>query len=175
MRLSLLLALSFCCLTVVPPRTARAADASKRPNILFVLIDDMGYRDLACFGGTRAKTPEIDRLAREGIRFNQFYVSSPICSPSRTALTTGQYPNRWRITSYLDTRKIDKDRGLADWLDPKAPSLARALHEAGYYTAHVGKWHMGGQRDVNDAPPISAYGFDASLTNFEGPGARLLP
>ena len=61
---------------------AVAADAPRRPNILFVLIDDMGYRDLSCFGGTRTKTPEIDRLAAEGIRFNQFYVGSPICSPS---------------------------------------------------------------------------------------------
>src|SRR5207253_6419426 len=103
--------------------------------------------------------PQIDRLASEGIRFNQFYVSAPICSPSRVALTTGQYPNRWGITSYLDTRKIDKDRDLKDWLSPDAPSLARMLHDAGYYTAHVGKWHMGGQRDVADAPMITQYGF----------------
>src|SRR5215207_3688120 len=81
----------------------------KRPNILFVFIDDMGYRDLSCFSGTRVKTPEIDRLAAEGLRFNQFYVSSPICSPSRVAVLTGQYPNRWRITSYLASRKEDRE------------------------------------------------------------------
>src|SRR5690348_5439040 len=115
--------------------------AAARPNILFVLIDDMGYRDLSCFGGTRVKTPEIDRLAAEGERLTQFYVSSPICSPSRVAFTTGQYPNRWGITSYLDTRAIDKRRGIKDWLSPSAPSLARMLHDAGYYTAYVGKWH----------------------------------
>ena len=154
---------------------ALAADAPRRPNILFVLIDDMGYRDLSCFGGTRTRTPEIDRLAAEGVRFNQFYVGSPICSPSRVALTTGQYPNRWRITSYLDNRRANARRGMNQWLAPEAPSLARFLHQAGYHTAHVGKWHMGGQRDVGEAPPISAYGFDASLTNFEGLGARLLP
>jgi len=153
---------------------ALAADAPKRPNILFVLIDDMGYRDLSCFGGARAATPHVDRLAREGIRFNQFYVASPICSPSRVALTTGQYPRRWKITSYLDNRQTNKRRGMNDWLSPEAPSLARSLRDAGYHTAHVGKWHMGGQRDVGDAPPISAYGFDASLTNFEGLGPRLL-
>ena len=147
---------------------------AKRPNILLVLIDDMGYRDLSCFGGTRAQTPEIDRLAREGMRFNQFYVSSPICSPSRVALTTGQYPNRWRITSYLDNRAANARRGMDSWLSPDAPSLARFLRDAGYYTAHVGKWHMGGQRDVGDAPPISAYGFGASVTNFEGLGPRIL-
>src|SRR2546423_13882809 len=93
---------------------------SAAPNILFVLIDDMGYRDLSCFGGTRAKTPNIDRLAAEGIRFTQFYVSAPICSPSRVALLTGQYPNRWRITSYLDTRQMNEQRGLANWVDPDA-------------------------------------------------------
>ena len=153
---------------------APAADAPKRPNILFVLVDDMGYRDLGCFGGTRAATPHVDRLAREGMRFNQFYVASPICSPSRVALTTGQYPRRWKITSYLDNRQTNKRRGMNDWLSPEAPSLARSLRDAGYHTAHVGKWHMGGQRDVGDAPPIADYGFDTSLTNFEGLGPRIL-
>lgn len=153
---------------------AAAADAPKRPNFLFVLIDDMGYRDLGCFGGTRAPTPHVDRLASEGLRFNQFYVASPICSPSRVALTTGQYPGRWRITSFLDNRRNNERRGMNQWLSPEAPSLARYLKGAGYYTAHVGKWHMGGQRDVGDAPPISAYGFDSSYTNFEGLGPRLL-
>jgi arylsulfatase A-like enzyme len=149
--------------------------AAAPPNILLVLIDDMGYGDLSCYGGQRVKTPNIDRLAAEGIRFTQFYVNAPICSPSRVALTTGQYPNRWRITSYLDTREIDKKRGIADWLDPAAPSLARMLASNGYHTAHVGKWHMGGQRDVGDAPHIRDYGFADSLTSFEGLGERVLP
>ena len=160
---------------VAPPAQAPRSSPNGPPNILFVLIDDMGYRDLSCFGGKRVKTPEIDRLAAEGMRFNQFYVGSPICSPSRVALMTGQYPNRWRITSYLDNRKANARRGMNNWLAPEAPSLARHLQQAGYHTAHVGKWHMGGQRDVGDAPLISAYGFDTSLTNFEGLGPRLLP
>ena len=153
---------------------APAPPSPKPPNILFVLIDDMGYGDLSCFGGQSAKTRNIDKLASEGVRFTQFYVNSPICSPSRVALTTGQYPNRWRITSYLAKRDEDKERGIADWLDPTAPTLARALQRAGYHTAHVGKWHMGGQRDVTDAPAISSYGFDTSVTNFEGLGPRIL-
>jgi uncharacterized sulfatase len=153
----------------------QAAPPRQPPNILFILIDDVGYGDLSCYGNKDVQTPAIDGLAREGIRFSQFYVNSPICSPSRVAFTTGQYPNRWRITSYLDQRKADHDRGMADWLDPKAPSLARILSDAGYFTAHVGKWHMGGQRDVGDAPTISEYGFAASLTNFEGLGERVLP
>ncbi len=152
-----------------------AAEPAARPNVVFILIDDMGYGDPGCYGGARDATPAIDRLAREGIRFTQFYVNAPICSPSRVACTTGQYPARWNITSYLDTRELDRKRGIADWLSPKAPSLARFLANAGYHTAHVGKWHMGGQRDVGDAPPIREYGFAASLTNFEGLGERVLP
>ena len=160
-------------LLLAMPATAAPVDA--KPNIITVFIDDMGWSDLSCFGGTRTTTEHIDRLASEGIRFTQFYVNSPICSPSRTALTTGQYPQRWRITSYLNHRKANNKRGMAQWLDPEAPVLARELQAAGYATGHFGKWHMGGQRDVADAPPITAYGFDQSLTNFEGMGPKLLP
>jgi arylsulfatase A-like enzyme len=149
--------------------------SARRPNIVMILIDDMGWGDFSCFGNKDAKTPNIDRLAAEGLRFEQFYTASPICSPSRVGLSTGQYPQRWRITSYLNNRVENTARGMAQWLDPQAPMIARMLHDAGYATGHFGKWHMGGQRDVDDAPPITAYGFDASLTNFEGMGPKLLP
>ncbi len=145
------------------------------PNIVLVLIDDMGWADLSCFGNRDVATEHIDRLAREGIRFEQFCVNSPICSPSRVALSTGQYPQRWRITSFLNNRASNVERGMAQWLDPGAPMLARFLKQAGYATGHFGKWHMGGQRDVGEAPLIQEYGFDASLTNFEGLGPRVLP
>ena len=148
---------------------------ASRPNIITVFIDDMGWADLSCFKGTHVVTENIDRMAAEGIKFTNFYVNSPICSPSRVALTTGQYPQRWRITSYLNNRRSNNSRGMAQWLDPKAPVLARELQKSGYATGHFGKWHMGGQRDVDDAPPISDYGFDRSLTNFEGMGPKLLP
>ncbi|MEM9369307.1 MAG: sulfatase-like hydrolase/transferase, partial [Planctomycetota bacterium] len=144
------------------------------PNIITIFIDDMGFSDLSCFGGTDTKTQHLDRLAEEGIRFTNFYVNSPICSPSRTALTTGQYPQRWNIGSFLNHRAANAQRGCADWLKPSAPILARELHHAGYYTGHYGKWHMGGQRDVGNAPLITKYGFDRSLTNFEGLGPRIL-
>jgi len=149
--------------------------AAAQPNVILVFIDDMGWGDFSCFGNEAASTPHIDRLAREGVRFKQFYVNSPICSPSRTAISTGQYPQRWRITSYLAHRQLNTRRGMAQWLDPKAPMLARSLQQAGYATGHFGKWHMGGQRDVADAPAITEYGFDVSLTNFEGMGPKLLP
>ena len=152
-----------------------ASLAAAQPNLIVVLIDDMGWGDLSCFGNKDAQTPNIDRLAAEGLRFSQFYVNSPICSPSRCGFTTGQYPQRWRITSYLNNRADNARRGVANWLDPKAPALARILRQNGYATGHFGKWHLGGQRDVDDAPPITAYGFDESLTNFEGMGPKLLP
>ena len=162
-RLFLLLALLPALLSAAPP------------NIVMIFIDDMGWGDFSCFGNQEAKTPNVDRMAAEGIRFTQFYVNSPICSPSRCALTTGQYPQRWKITSYLNNRADNERRGVAQWLDLKAPTMARILHDNGYATGHFGKWHLGGQRDVDDAPPITAYGFDESLTNFEGMGAKLLP
>lgn len=151
--------------------TAEAAP----PNIVLIFVDDMGWADFSCFGNTVVKTERIDRLAAEGLRFEQFYVNSPICSPSRTAISTGQYPQRWKITSYLNNRKSNDERGMAQWLDPAAPMLARSLQQGGYATGHFGKWHMGGQRDVGDAPLITEYGFDESLTNFEGLGPRVLP
>ena len=162
-------------ITLVSVFVLQATLGAAKPNVVLVFIDDMGWGDFSCFGNQAAKTPHIDRLAKEGIRFEQFYVNSPICSPSRTAISTGQYPQRWRITSYLSNRKHNNQRGMAQWLDPKAPMLARSLQQNGYATGHFGKWHMGGQRDVDDAPPITAYGFDASLTNFEGMGPKLLP
>ena len=90
-----------CCFLNTPTFAAPAADPGTRPNIVFILTDDMGYGDLGCYGGKFASTPHIDRLAQEGIRLTQFYVAAPICSPSRTGLLTGMYPARWRITSYL--------------------------------------------------------------------------
>ncbi len=154
---------------------AQKADSGRVPNIVLVFIDDMGWGDFSCFGNSEVETQNVDRLAAEGLRFEQFYVNSPICSPSRTAISTGQYPQRWRIASYLADRARNKKRGMAQWLDPRAPMLGRMLQEAGYATGHFGKWHMGGQRDVGEAPLISQYGFDASLTNFEGLGPRVLP
>ncbi|MCA9085382.1 MAG: sulfatase-like hydrolase/transferase [Planctomycetaceae bacterium] len=160
--------------TIVNSAAWSAEHSDQRPNIILVFIDDMGWGDFSCFGNTSVKTQNFDQLAAEGIRFEQFYVNSPICSPSRVAISTGQYPQRWKITSFLNNRQNNIDRGMAQWLDPAAPMLARLLHDAGYATGHFGKWHMGGQRDVGEAPLITEYGFDKSLTNFEGLGPRVL-
>lgn len=158
-----------CCLHSIATLAAAEPPPANRPNIVFILTDDMGYGDPACYGGAFAPTPNIDRLAREGVRFTQYYAASPICSPSRTGLLTGMYPARWRITSYLQTRKGNRACEQADFLDPKAPTLARTLQAAGYATGHFGKWHMGGGRDVTNAPPFSAYGFDEHASTWESP------
>ena len=145
------------------------------PNVVFIFIDDMGYGDLSVTGNREVETQHIDRLAAEGVRFTQFYVGSPICSPSRVAITTGQFPSRWLINSYLNNRSRNRERGMANFLSLDAPAVARAFKQAGYATAHFGKWHMGGGRDVYEAPTPQAYGFDESLVSFEGLGERILP
>lgn len=147
---------------------------SDQPNVIFIFIDDMGYGDLSAFGNRKIETPNIDRLADEGIKFTNFYVGSPICSPSRVTVLTGQYPSRHHITSFLANSKRNANRDMVNYLDPEAPSIARTMKQAGYATAHFGKWHMGGGRDVGDAPHPQAYGFDESLVSFEGLGDRLL-
>lgn len=164
---------AFLASTVAAVGAARAA-ASSRLNIIQILIDDMGYADLGCYGG-EAATPNLDRLAKEGIRFTQGYVASPVCSPSRVGITTGQFPSRHMIYSYLDSRDAQRRHKMRNWLDVKAPSIARAFHDAGYATGHFGKWHMGGGRDVGEAPLPTEYGFDESYTSFEGLGERALP
>ena len=146
----------------------------EKPNFVVIFIDDLGFADPGCFGNPLIKTPHIDKLAAEGIKLTNFYVNSPICSASRVALTTGQYQGRWKIHSYLNTRAGNANRGMADYLDPSAPTTARKLKAAGYSTAHFGKWHMGGGRDVDDAPLPQAYGFDESLVSFEGLGDRII-
>ena len=150
-------------------RIAVAADDPPRPNVLVIFVDDLGWGDLACYGGAGVPTPNIDGLAREGLRLTQFYTASPICSASRCGLLTGQFPARWRITSYLQTRAGNRACEQADFLDPRAPAYVRAFHSAGYATTHIGKWHLGGGRDVTDAPKFAAYGYDIGMGAYESP------
>jgi arylsulfatase A-like enzyme len=153
-----------------------ASDNAPRPNILFLYADDLGYGDLGCYGHSRIQSPVLDRLASQGSRFQQFYVSHCVCSPTRASLMTGQYPSRWRIYGHLAWLASNKQRGMPNWLDDKAPSVPRALQQAGYRTAHFGKWHLGGGSGayrngklvINDpdAPPVAAYGFDVVRATF---------
>lgn len=149
--------------------TVAAGDEPARPNIVFVLADDLGPGDLGCYGGSLVPTPNLDRMAKEGVRFTHYCAAAPICSPSRCGLITGQFPARWKITSYLQTRAGNAGCEQADFLDPKAPSLPRALQAAGYKTAHFGKWHLGGGRDVKAPPKFAAYGYDEHAGTWESP------
>ncbi|MGI6256082.1 MAG: sulfatase [Acutalibacter sp.] len=117
----------------------------KKPNIVMILIDDMGWRDLQCFGSTFYETPNIDALAAEGTVFTQAYASCPVCSPSRASLMTGKYPARVGLTHYLGGHDWGKlmEVPYVDHLPLEEYTLPKALRDNGYHTWNVGKWHLG--------------------------------
>ena len=140
---------------------------SKRPNVIFILTDDQAWADARFAGHPYAKTPNLDRLAREGTWFKQFYVAATVCSPSRCAFMTSNYPARHLIHGHYATREQNEARFMSQYLDPKAPNIARLLRDAGYATAHFGKWHLG---MGEGAPPVGEYGFDrVRVVNANGP------
>ena len=135
------------------------AQAAERPNILFIFADDWGWGDLSCHGHPYVKTPNIDRLAKEGTDFHRFTVASGVCSPSRTAVMTGHFPARYNIDGHFAWVPSNAKRNMPDWLDPAVPTLPRFLQQAGYATAHFGKWHLSNNM-IPDSPLPSAYGYD---------------
>lgn len=139
-------------------------DAAEKPNIVFIFADDWGYGDLSSHGSSFCETPHLDRMAKEGIDFANFTVNSPVCSPSRVAVMTGQFPARQCIHQHFAGVKANRKRGMPDWLDPEGPSLPRMLRDAGYKTGHFGKWHLG--RGAN-SPTEDKYGYNAFAT-FNG-------
>ncbi|MEL6111154.1 MAG: sulfatase-like hydrolase/transferase, partial [Planctomycetota bacterium] len=130
-----------------------------QPNILFIFADDWGWGDLGCHGHPYVKTPNIDRLAREGTDFYRFTVASGVCSPSRTAVMTGHFPARYNIDGHFAWVPSNAKRNMPDWLNPNAPTLPRLLQKAGYRTAHFGKWHLSNNM-IPDSPLPSEYGYD---------------
>ncbi|MGC3969877.1 MAG: sulfatase-like hydrolase/transferase [Pirellulales bacterium] len=148
---------------VASSKQAVAAPPAK-PNVVFILADDLGWGDLGCYGHGITKTPNLDKLAASGVQFTNFYVNASVCSPSRCAFFTGQYPARQKIHGHYATPEQNQARGMSQFLDPQVPSVACLLKSAGYATAHVGKWHLGSN---SGGPDPSAYGFD-----FVGTGER---
>jgi len=141
------------------------------PNVVFIYADDLGFGDLACHGHPHIKTPSLDRMAREGTDFWSFTVVNPVCSPSRTGIITGQFPSRWGVHQHFASHEQNVQRNMPDWLDPAAPRLPHVLQQAGYRTAHFGKWHLSGG-GIADAPLPAAYGYDEAAV-WTGPGRHV--
>lgn len=182
---------------VDPEKDAQPADAvidpiegfsGTKPNIILIFTDDMGYGDLSCFGSRAIKTPTIDRLAQEGMRFTDFYAGAAICSPSRAALLTGRYPHRTGVTfpfpagedtfsrsmlrkvglKFGDLGALDTQGGtsIANGLPASEITVADALKLAGYQTACIGKWHIGDfTKDETYLPTRRGFDF---FTGFNG-------
>jgi len=158
------------CLLILSPTVATAADPpnAPQPNVLFILVDDLGWSDLGCYGAEIHQTPNIDRLAQQSMRFTDAYAAAPICSPTRASILTGKHPARLHMTLWHGAAV---DPSVNHEKNPKliAPSsepnlafdevtVAEVLQEACYFTAHVGKWHLG---DPDHYP--MAHGFDVNV------------
>ncbi len=140
-----------------------------RPNIVFILIDDLGWRDLSCYGSEFYETPNIDTLYRDGMHFTDAYAACPICSPTRASILSGKYPATVGVTNFIDWNGNGHpakgklvDVSYFRELPLTEKSLGRALREGGYATWHVGKWHLGGRPCYPDR-----HGFDVNAGGYE--------
>ena len=145
--------------------TASVPEEAKRrpPNIVFILIDDLGWSDLPSYGNAFCGTPNIDRLARQGVRFTDFYAAGAVCSPTRAGIMSGQYQARFGITDFIPGHWRPFEKLVVPEVTRNLPAalttMAEALHDAGYATGHFGKWHLGGQ---GSQPPD--HGFTTAVT-----------
>ncbi len=150
-------------LSTLSANKAQCAEKQSVPNFIIILIDDMGWKDLGCFGSTFYETPHCDKLAAAGMRFTNAYAACPVCSPTRASILTGKYPARLHLTDWLPGRT---DRPSQKLLRPKFQqflpldevTLAKALKPQGYVSASIGKWHLGGEAHYPDK-----HGFDVNV------------
>jgi arylsulfatase A-like enzyme len=141
--------------------------AERPPNIVFILIDDLGWTDLGCFGSDLYETPHIDRLAKEGMKFTNAYSACTVCSPTRAALMTGKYPARLHLTDWIAGHQAKNPKLLipnwTQYLPREETTVAEALKAAGYVTCHVGKWHLGNEKEGWP----DKHGFDLNFGGYE--------
>lgn len=146
---------SLCCLiaVVLAGLIGRPLAAAERPNVVVILCDDLGYGDVGCYGHAVIKSPRLDKLASEGIRFTDCYAAAPVCSSSRAGLMTGRCPARYGVYDW-----IAKDHPMH--LPKEEVTVATLLKQAGYATCHVGKWHLNGKFATVEQPQPNHHGFD---------------
>jgi len=168
-------ACAMCSLAAAAPAPADASAAHQKPNFVVILADDLGYNDVGCFGSALIKTPNIDKMAKEGVRFTNFYVGAPICTPSRAALLTGCIPVR---VGFGDQLRQDGPRrspgkvlhaGSPYGLDPSEVIIPEVLKPAGYYSGLVGKWHLGDAPEFNPIREGFDYFFGPPYSNDSVP------
>ena len=156
---------------------AASAKSPGAPNIVFILIDDMGWADVGCFGSKYYETPNIDRLATQGMRFTDAYAACPVCSPTRASIMTGKYPARLHLTDWIPGEGNASSHSLlvpkwTQFLPTTEATVADALRSAGYATASIGKWHLGGPACYPEH-----HGFDVNVagTHFGHPASYFWP
>jgi arylsulfatase A len=152
MKINLLKITRLFCFLLICLTTNSLKSIAQKPNIIFILTDDMGYTDLGCYGNPFNETPNIDSLAKRGIRFTQAYSSSPVCSPSRAGLLTGKTPARLQLTSHLGGNRKDEKSPIdpaksIGGLPTSETTIAEKLKSLGYQTGMVGKWHVGDKEE----------------------------
>lgn len=167
-----------------------ASSAERSPNILFIMIDDMGWMDLACQGNQLVETPNIDRLARQGMRFTDAYAAAPVCSPTRAAVLTGLAPARLQITNHIpdQARFIPENPKLLpakmlNYLPLERVTIAERLKQAGYKTGFMGKWHLSGHGRVSSggigdgqyAPEFQGFDMNVGGCAYGGPPSFFAP
>jgi arylsulfatase A len=145
-----------------------AGAETDRPNIVFIMADDLGISDLGCYGSDYYRTPHLDGLAAQGMQFSRAYAACTVCSPTRASLLTGRYPHRVHLTDALpwdrlyDNPKLIPPDHLKE-LPAELPTVVRALRDSGYRTALFGKWHLGNEHVFFDQKGHDAYGFDEAF------------
>ena len=146
------------------------------PNLVLIMIDDLGWMDLACQGNSAVRTPNIDRLAEQGMRFTDNYAAAPVCSPTRAAIMTGKAPARLRITNHLPDSKrfMPKDAQVLpaecnDHLPLEEVTVAERLKSAGYATGFIGKWHLSQRGNARFQPEHQGFDLNLGGCSFGGP------